>query len=490
MGTLRSDQVRDVNTDIGDLVKLVDVGGGSPGLPALDGSQLINVPASSSLSAVLTVGNVTGANDIVVSTGQVVRGVDAATGLALALRGGASSGAGVVGGAATLTGGRPTDGNGGPVLITAESGFGTNRSGGDITLTPGAKTGTGAIGLAKINGSLIIGTTNTPIPIAAGDIVVGQLSQPLMVFRSSIGTFYVSNAGGGAAVLIGNARGVSVGSALSYEFSSTTNPFGAPDVALTRAAAGVVKVGNGVGGDGTLEAATVQLGSGGPTLINSGGVPLSSTGLFAGTLGTARPASFAAGDAYFGLTGSGCLVYDQSAGAFEGYNSSNNSTSVWRLSTAFGLRGLQLGTGYDARLQWATTGSSTVPEVTEVGWNTTLTDATATAILEATVGVGTSVGGTIDVTVHATDGTDMQSLTCQVFYAAVNKAGTITVTATAIAFGNPALSNGGTFTVAADATTGAGVAIIRLTATSSLTTTSLVANCHARSLCSQAITPE
>lgn len=46
MGELAADQIRDANVDIGDVVKLVDLGGGSPGLPVLDGSQLQNLPGT------------------------------------------------------------------------------------------------------------------------------------------------------------------------------------------------------------------------------------------------------------------------------------------------------------------------------------------------------------------------------------------------------------------------------------------------------------
>lgn len=40
---LAADQIREANTNVGDVVKLVDVGGGVPGLPPIDGSQLLNV---------------------------------------------------------------------------------------------------------------------------------------------------------------------------------------------------------------------------------------------------------------------------------------------------------------------------------------------------------------------------------------------------------------------------------------------------------------
>ena len=43
MGGLAADQIREANVDVGDVVKLVDVGGGASGLPGIDGSLLTGV---------------------------------------------------------------------------------------------------------------------------------------------------------------------------------------------------------------------------------------------------------------------------------------------------------------------------------------------------------------------------------------------------------------------------------------------------------------
>ncbi len=98
------------------------------------------------LAATLLIGNTTGGTDIVISSGDEIRGVDAATGLALALRGGNSSGA-FAGGAVTITGGTPTAGAGGSVSLIAAAGVGTDQAGGNVAITAGAKTGTGAQGI-------------------------------------------------------------------------------------------------------------------------------------------------------------------------------------------------------------------------------------------------------------------------------------------------------------------------------------------------------
>jgi hypothetical protein len=370
------------------------------------------------------------------------------------------------GGAATLTAATVKLGTGGPTL----------------TDTSGTVTASGQL----LADSLASGATHVDYS-ATGDLFCGPTTDSVnSSFRwdSSNLAAYFSNGSGLSAISMSPSNAsVSLGSNGGLYFAETTSIASAKDASITRAAAGVVKIGNGVGGDGTLEAATVQLGSGGPTLTDSSGVPLSSTGLFAGTLGAAIPASFAAGDAYFGATTSHCLVYDQSAGTFDGFNNSDGTSSVWQFSTA--VRGLQLGTGFSARLRWAPTGNAAVPDVSETGWKGTLVDATATTILTVTCATETSASGVIDVAVHATDGTDMQARVVTVRYAVVNKAGAVTSFAAAIDAG---LGTGpGSLTVTADSTDGAGVATIRLTATSSLTTTSLVANCHVRHLGGQPV---
>ena len=103
-----------------------------------------------SLSDVLAVGNTTGANDIEIAAAQVVRGVNAATGLALTLRGGNSSGT-ATGGAALLRGGTPTDGDGGAVELYAANGVGTDRAGGALTAFAGNASGTATGGQTSIH---------------------------------------------------------------------------------------------------------------------------------------------------------------------------------------------------------------------------------------------------------------------------------------------------------------------------------------------------
>lgn len=61
---IQSDQIRDPTNAVGDVIKLVDVGGGTPGLPAVDGSQLTNVTAAPKPQLFFTVGQDLGALDL------------------------------------------------------------------------------------------------------------------------------------------------------------------------------------------------------------------------------------------------------------------------------------------------------------------------------------------------------------------------------------------------------------------------------------------
>lgn len=71
----------DVGTAVGDLVQLEDVGGGTPGLPAVDGSQLTGISGSGTVTSVAlsgTDGIQVDSGSPVTSSGTIVVGIDAA----------------------------------------------------------------------------------------------------------------------------------------------------------------------------------------------------------------------------------------------------------------------------------------------------------------------------------------------------------------------------------------------------------------------------
>lgn len=150
-----------------------------------------------------------------------------------------------------------------------------------------------------------------------------------------------------------------------------------------------------------------------------------------------------------------------------------------------GFTGLKQVFRYDAADQlWRETSRSSglrVEQGTMLLKN--LTESSATNVVSISVASGSYVGGYIDYTVFASDGTDHQARSGRVAFQAVNKAGTETAVVSGTA-GNtnptelqdgssPAVS-GGTLTYAWDtSTTPTNGFILRLTAISSLTQTTL-----------------
>lgn len=100
-----------------------------------------------------------------------------------------------------------------------------------------------------------------------------------------------------------------------------------------------------------------------------------------------------------------------------------------------------------------------------------LTESTATNLVSIALGSSRVTGGTATITVWANDGTDFQTLTSEVRFGAVNKAGV--VTATVSQTDGTTAASAGTLTVTYDATTTGNNVILRANATSSLTQTIL-----------------
>lgn len=88
------------------------------------------------------------------------------------------------------------------------------------------------------------------------------------------------------------------------------------------------------------------------------------------------------------------------------------------------------------------TGDQTAVDRLVVGGKRTLTDASAVAVLNATVASGSMAAGIIHYSIEATNGTDYQVESGQAHYATVNKAGTVTSTVTETAASTQAVSSG------------------------------------------------
>ena len=116
-----------------------------------------------------------------------------------------------------------------------------------------------------------------------------------------------------------------------------------------------------------------------------------------------------------------------------------------------------------------------------------LTDASAVNLFDATLASNSAVGGTIEATIIATDGTDYQSRSVVLTYQAVNKAGTITSSVT-VASETAAVSSG-TLTGTWTASNGSGKITIQLNADTSLTPTSFYVIYQVRPNAEQSVTP-
>lgn len=128
----------------------------------------------------------------------------------------------------------------------------------------------------------------------------------------------------------------------------------------------------------------------------------------------------------------------------------------------------------------ATSGTLTNPTIndsnglTRVVYNPTaktIVDGSATSLVDVACASGATCGGYLSYNVLASDGTDFQSLSGLVTYAAVNKAGTLTLTITEVSANQAKAVSSGTLTLAWTFVTGSSKGTIKLTPTGSLTET-------------------
>lgn len=102
----------------------------------------------------------------------------------------------------------------------------------------------------------------------------------------------------------------------------------------------------------------------------------------------------------------------------------------------------------------------------------TIADGAATSLADIACPSGSSCGGTLFFLVQASDGTDFQAISGIATYAAVNKAGTLTLTITYVAANEAKAVSSGTLTLAWTFVTGTAKGTIKLQPTGSLTETS------------------
>ncbi len=101
----------------------------------------------------------------------------------------------------------------------------------------------------------------------------------------------------------------------------------------------------------------------------------------------------------------------------------------------------------------------------------TIVDGSATPLFTALLPANGRIGGAFFYTIEASDGTDYQSMTGMVTYAAVSKATVQTLTITSASANDAKAVSSGTLTVSFTIVAGTGLATIKVTPTGSLTET-------------------
>jgi hypothetical protein len=264
--------------------------------------------STAALNSVLTIGNETGGNDIIVSTGDAITGEDgvAGPGGSLTMQSGAGDGASQAGGTTTISGGSGADdGDGGETLLQGGLGGstsgaggacyvqggtaqGTNSDGGALAMSGGQSTGSGAPGAVSIVGrSAAAGNVaGAAVSIDGGD-GFGNASGGACMFTAGSSDSGAGTGTGGMASLAGGAGG------------GTSGAGGAAYVAGGAGTAGNAAGGEagclGGNGQGSASGGTARIQGGDAGSTGTGGVARMRGGLGGSISGTGGTAEVIAG---------------------------------------------------------------------------------------------------------------------------------------------------------------------------------------------------
>lgn len=171
--------------------------------------------------------------------------------------------------------------------------------------------------------------------------------------------------------------------------------------------------------------------------------------------------------------------------AFQGSRGGTDTNTAGADATIQGSLGTGTGGGGNILVRTAPRGSTGSAQNTPsdrlvlAAKQVTLTESSATPILDVAVPSGSVAGGEVLYTIRADDATDFQALTGRVQWSAVNKGGTLTAAINLVGTETTAVS-AGTLTNTATITTGVNLITINLNAVSSLTQTTLYAYVQAQ----------
>ena len=408
---------------------------------------------------------------------------------------GGNPGGAAAGGAVSLTGGQGgATGDGGNATLTGGAGGSTSGVGGNANLTGGATT-SGDGGGVNLNGGAGSGGSGGGSVAATGGAGNGAAAGGTVTGTGGTGG---ATGAGGAATLTGGAGG------------STSGAGGAATLQ-----GGLPVDGNGGAVSITGRAGVGTNRSGGNVNLDAGAATGSGT---AGVIACSDDVVVASGSAVVvgGATTAGARLEvnagvltvregDDSADAplqalslvsptvtVSGVTFANHDTNAIAIQTGGTTRvawypALRMIMDENAVRAWGSA-AATIQFTAHTGGQVTLTDGVATTVVTIELPTTTRCGGTITYTIEASDGTDFQSLSGQVRYAAVNKAGVYTTQITEEVVQAAVQSAVSTLTDTWTITTGTNLINIQLNADSSLTTTTLRVQMQVQEGSGQAIT--
>jgi len=252
---------------------------------------------ASSLAATLAVGNTTGGNDIIFTSGDVIQGEDAAAGGNLALNGGDSSASNNAGGAVSVIGGVGNGSGAGGALTLTGGLAGATGGGGNIVMSGGA-------GIAGIGGAVTIFGGQSGGANQGGNVIV-RAGAAANAAGATPGTLTLdggdssgsSGASGGNVVITGGDSGAFSQSGGTVSITGGTG-------LVTDNAGGAVSVTGGpaIGGDNAGGAVSV---TGGSSTGTVNGADVTVAGGSATGTGVDGRVIFTSGGTTYGLTASG-----------------------------------------------------------------------------------------------------------------------------------------------------------------------------------------
>lgn len=280
-------------------------------------------------------------------------------------------------------------------------------------------------------------------------------------------------------VLMSSVNGAAAANCLQVNLSGTS---------ASSATTGTLVVTGGIGVTGDVVASNAFVSANGAWLgganTSNGGLALSSTQRM-GWISGSGPANTASEDAFFTRGAAGDIKRGSDAASpvsqidSVANVSSGTTNGAGTIRYVHGSRGTGTGNGGSVAITTAPPGSSgttqntLAPRFQIYGGEKSLTESTATTVLNIALASGKYLGGCLTVTTCADDGTDFQSLSEVFSFSAINKGGTVTATIQGTPGSSTTAASAGTLTTTWTIAANGNSVDIKNNAVSSLTQTNL-----------------